>query len=335
MNTSRSTPSIAAEPAGHVVAAVICDGNAVLVAKRPPEVHQGGKWEFPGGKVHAGESAREALARELREELDIEVQAAYPLIAVHHTYPEKSVFLDVWRVTAYTGEPRGREGQCIEWVESERLPELDFPVANRPIVQAARLPSLYLISDSRRFGETLFLQRLEQMLAAGLRLFQLREPHLAPADYRTLAEQVAQRCHHWGAKLLLNADPGWVEECGADGVHLNSRRLRALRARPLDRRYWVAASTHNAEELEIAARLDVDFVVLGPVLPTPSHRQAAPLGWQQFAALCAATNLPTYALGGQRLEHLSMAREAGAQGLAMISGVWDALNPGAVIDALR
>lgn len=335
MNTSRSMPSIAAELAGHVVAAVIWDGDAVLVAKRPPEVHQGGKWEFPGGKVHAGESARGALARELREELDIEVQAAYPLIAVRHTYPEKSVFLDVWRVTAYAGEPRGREGQRIEWVKPERLPQLDFPEANRPIVQAARLPSLYLISDSRRFGETVFLQRLERVLEAGVRLFQLREPSLAPAEYRALAKQVAQRCHKWGAKLLLNADPGWVEECGADGVHLNSQRLRALRARPLDRRYWVAASTHNAEELELAAALEADFVVLGPVLPTPSHRHATPLGWRQFTALCAASNLPTYALGGQRVEHLSMTREARAQGLAMISGVWDAPNPGAVIEALR
>lgn len=335
MNMSRSTPSIAAEPAVHVVAAVVCKGDAVLVAKRPPAVHQGGKWEFPGGKVHAGESAREALVRELREELDIEVQAAYPLITVHHAYPEKSVVLDVWRVTAYMGEPHGREGQRIEWVEPGRLTRLDFPEANRPIVQAAHLPSLYLISDARRFGETVFLQRLEQALAAGMRLFQLREPHLAAADYRALARQVAQRCHHWGAKLLLNADPGWVEECGADGVHLNSRRLRALRARPLDRPYCVAASTHDAGELELAARLEVDFVVLGPVLPTLSHGWATPLGWQQFATLCAATNLPTYALGGQRVEHLSVAREAGAQGLAMISGVWDALNPGAVIEALR
>jgi 8-oxo-dGTP diphosphatase len=319
----------------HVVAAVVCHGDAVLVAKRPPAVHQGGKWEFPGGKVHADESAREALARELREELDISVQAAYPLIGVHHAYPEKSVFLDVWRVTAYTGKPRGREGQRIEWVEPERLPQVDFPAANRPIVQAARLPPLYLISDLRRFGETVFLQRLEQALAAGLRLFQLREAHMAAAPYRALAQEVAQRCHHWGAKLLLNADPGWVEECGADGVHLNSRRLRALGVRPLDRHYWVAASAHNAEELELAARLDVDFVVLGPVLPTASHPHAVPLGWQQFAALCAATNLPAYALGGQRLEHLSIAREAGAQGLAMISGVWDAPNLGAVIGALR
>ena len=335
MNTSGSTPSIAAERAAHVVAAVVGNGDAVLVAKRPPDVHQGGKWEFPGGKVHAGEAAREALIRELREELGIEVQAAYPLITVHHMYPEKSVFLDVWRVTAYTGEPRGREGQRIDWVKCEDLPRLDFPEANAPIVQAARLPSLYLISDVARFGETLFFQRLEQALTTGLRLFQLREPHLAVADYGALAARVAQRCHHWGAKLLLNADPSWVKECGADGVHLNSHRLRTLRARPLDRRYWVAASTHNTEELELAARLEVDFVVLGPVLPTLSHPQATPLGWQQFATLCAATNLPTYALGGQRLEHLSMAREAGAQGLAMISGVWDARDPGAVIAALR
>lgn len=317
-------PNTAAEPMVHVVVGIVSDGKKILVAQRPSYSHQGGKWEFPGGKVGRGEAVRQALARELAEELGIHVRVAHPLIQVYHSYPDKKVFLDVWRVTEFDGTPRGRENQPIAWVDPDRLTELELLEANRPIVQAARLPPLYLISDSRRFSEREFVKRLEHALKAGARLLQLREPHLSNRDYRALAREVADLCRHFGARLLLNGEPDWVMECGAAGVHLNSRRLRQLGSRPLGPGYWVAASTHNAEELALAARLGVDFAVLSPVLPTSSHAQAVPLGWQHFQQLCAGINLPVYALGGMRPQHLQRARAAGAQGLAMISGVWGA-----------
>ena len=101
----------------HVVAAVIVNGSQeVLLAKRPLDRHQGGLWEFPGGKVERGEDVRAALMRELNEELGIIIQDARPLIKIRHAYPDKAVLLDVWRVTAFAGEPHGREGQPIEWV---------------------------------------------------------------------------------------------------------------------------------------------------------------------------------------------------------------------------
>jgi 8-oxo-dGTP diphosphatase len=336
MTTFESTPNIAAERAIHVVAAVLMrnDGR-VLVAKRPEGSHQGGKWEFPGGKVKTGEATHDALVRELGEELGIRVQSAYPLIQVRHTYPDKRVHLDVWQVTAFEGQPHGREGQDVAWVERGRLPELDFPVANRPVIKAVRLPGLCLISDVQRFGEDEFIRRLKQALACGVRLLQLREPQLESVEFQHLARKVVHLCHARGAEVLLNGEPAWVEACGADGVHLNSRRLRALRARPLGARYWVAASTHNREELNMAANLDVDFVVLGPVQPTPSHSHVVPLGWGCFAELCAATNLPVYALGGLRAEDASIARRSGAQGLAMISGFWNSDDPAAVVAALQ
>ncbi len=335
MTMFESTPNIAAERTVHVVAAVLMRDNRVLVAKRPDGGHQGGKWEFPGGKIKAGETTREALARELDEELGIRVQSAYPLIQVHHAYPDKRVYLDVWQVSAFEGQPYGREGQDIAWVERGQLPELDFPAANEAIVKAARLPALYVISDVQRFGENEFMRRLERALASGVRLLQLREPQLDPAAFQRLARQVVRLCHERGAEVLLNAEPATVEACGADGVHLNSRRLRALRTRPLSARHWVAASVHNREELDLAAALYIDFVVLGPVRPTPTHPHAAPLGWGRFAELCAATNLPVYALGGMRAEHASVARESGARGLAMISGIWNTDDPAAVVTALQ
>lgn len=136
----------------HVAAAVIraVDGR-VLIAKRPLDKHQGGLWEFPGGKVEAGESVEAALARELAEELGITVTAAQPLIQVRHDYPDKQVLLDVWQVLAFSGEPHGAEGQPLAWVEPAQLPGYSFPAANRPIVAAARLPDRYLITpDARR-----------------------------------------------------------------------------------------------------------------------------------------------------------------------------------------
>ena len=131
----------------HVVAAVIrgADGR-ILIARRAATQHQGGLWEFPGGKVEAGESVDAALARELREELGIEVSRSRALIKVSHDYPDKQVLLDVWEVTGFTGEPHGAEGQPLAWVSPRDLVNYEFPEANAPIVAAARLPDRYLVT---------------------------------------------------------------------------------------------------------------------------------------------------------------------------------------------
>nr|GEY60322.1 arginine biosynthesis bifunctional protein ArgJ, chloroplastic [Tanacetum cinerariifolium] len=109
-------------------------------ADRRAVYRSGGLWEFPGGKVEAGESVDAALARELHEELGISVTSARPLIKISHDYPDKQVLLDVWEVSSFTGEPHGVEGQPLAWVSQRELAEYDFPAANRPIVAAARLP---------------------------------------------------------------------------------------------------------------------------------------------------------------------------------------------------
>jgi 8-oxo-dGTP diphosphatase len=127
---------VSAEPQTiRVAVGIVADAaGAILIARRPDHVHQGGLWEFPGGKVEAGETVEAALRRELREELGIVVQAAEPLPGVQHTYPDKTVVLDVWRVTAYHGEPRGREGQPLAWVSPETLNDFAFPAADESII---------------------------------------------------------------------------------------------------------------------------------------------------------------------------------------------------------
>ena len=121
----------------HVAVAVIVhqnDSNKILIAKRPDHVHKGGLWEFPGGKVEQGEHVFEALARELEEELAIFVLQAEPLINIQHDYPEKSVLLDVWKVTEFSGNAKENEGQAIEWVSVSQLNEYSFPEANNLII---------------------------------------------------------------------------------------------------------------------------------------------------------------------------------------------------------
>ena len=122
----------------HVVAAVIYDDNKqqVLIAKRPDDKHQGGKWEFPGGKVDEGESAAEALKRELFEELDIRISHFDRLIEIHHDYPDKSVFLDIYEVHQFSGEAIGKEGQDVRWVKLSKLSAFTFPDANVAIIEA-------------------------------------------------------------------------------------------------------------------------------------------------------------------------------------------------------
>lgn len=124
-------------PELHVAAGIVADGTGrVLIAQRPPGSHMAGGWEFPGGKVRQGETVREALRRELQEEIGIEVIAALPFIAYRHVYPERVVLLDIWRVTDYRGEPRGLEGQPLRWERIEQLMSVGLLPADLPIVEA-------------------------------------------------------------------------------------------------------------------------------------------------------------------------------------------------------
>ncbi len=126
-----------------MVAGVLRDSaGAVLLAQRPPGKHLAGGWEFPGGKLEAGETRAGALARELHEEIGVEVDAARPLFSVTHAYPHRDILLDVWVVTSYRGVPQGLEGQTLRWCAPDDLPRADLLPADRPIVTALRLPEI-------------------------------------------------------------------------------------------------------------------------------------------------------------------------------------------------
>lgn len=319
MNRADAAP--AGAPVLHVAVGVIEDAaGRVLLAERPAGKPMAGYWEFPGGKIEPGEDPRTALARELHEELGIDIGEPLPwLMRVFH-YPHASAHLYLYRVREWRGEPHGREAQHLSWEDPHATGVAPLLPANHDIMAALRLPPLYAITHAAAYGIDDFMTRLEAALAGGVRLVQVRERDLPPAQLAAFAAEVVRRAHAHGARVLVNGDAKLADRVGADGVHLPSAQLMALAKAPTAT-LW-AASCHNREELLQAARLGAAFAVLSPVLPTASHPGAPTLGWEEFAALCRDLPMPVYALGGMRGELLETAQRHNAHGIALLRGIW-------------
>ncbi|HOY23879.1 MAG TPA: Nudix family hydrolase [Cellvibrio sp.] len=307
----------------HVAVGVIVgkDG-AILIAKRPDKTHQGGLWEFPGGKVERRETLFDALKRELQEELAIEVVATEPLIKIRHDYGDKVVLLDVHKVTEFSGQPLGNEGQPIRWVAPLTLHEYDFPAANRPIITAINLPQRLLITgEFKEPGD--FLVRIESALQKGIRMVQLR---LQKSDaIPILVGPVAEICNRYSAKLIINTSPQVFDDItgsSAFGLHLNSAHLLNCNSRPVSDSILLSASCHTESEIKHAEKIGVDYICLSPVLATNSHPDQEGMGWDRFRSLVDDATIPVYALGGMTEADLAIALESGAQGIAAISEWW-------------
>jgi len=125
----------------HVAVGLVFNAHGdILIAQRPPGKYQSGLWEFPGGKVEANETVFQALQRELLEEVDIQVIIAEPWLKIEYDYSDRKVLLDTWRVAQFSGEPRGREGQLVQWISPDCLHQFQFPLGNREIIEKLQLP---------------------------------------------------------------------------------------------------------------------------------------------------------------------------------------------------
>jgi 8-oxo-dGTP diphosphatase len=327
-------------PPLHVVAAVLRDARGcVLLAQRPEGKADAGLWEFPGGKVDAGETALAALRRELREELAIDFASAEPLICVPVAGEGGSIRLrlDTWQVAGLSSEPRALEHAALAWVEPAELGRYPMPPADRPVVAALTMPERVLITPEPGQGdaaEAAFIESVERALERGLRRVQLR---MAPADpavpqgaarVARVAAALASACRSAGATLLLHGveNASLAARLGV-GLHLRARELSAEGAagaiavaraegRP------TCGAVHGVDEMRHAEALGVDDLLLGPVRSTPSHPGQPGLGWERFEALRAQTVLPVFALGGVSPGDLAEARRHGAQGVAGIRGFW-------------
>lgn len=303
------------------VAILIRADGRVLLAQRPAGKVYGGWWEFPGGKIEPGEAPAHALAREVHEELGMEVERAYPWITRGFSYPHAAVRLHFFRVLGWRGEPHGREGQAFAWQHLAALSVGPVLPANGPVLKSLALPDEYAISNAAEVGEARFLAALEARFAAGLRLVQVREKSLPRERLAALVGRVVATAAPYGARVLVNSDATLARDAGAHGVHLTARQVTDAVERPALE--WVAASCHSAAELRRAEALGVDFAVLGPVAATPTHPGAPTLGWSGFEANVRDAAIPVFALGGVRRTDLERAWTCGAHGVAMIRGAWD------------
>ena len=303
----------------HIAVGVLSnDRGDILICQRPPGKIYPGEWEFPGGKVEPGESVEAALKRELHEELGIDVQEARPLICLRYVYPELSVELDTWLVSRYAGTPRSTEHPAVAWVPPDELPRWALLAADRPIVNALRLPS-HCIFTPPDLDPARIVAAASQLPPGLLRL---RRPALADGPYRQLARECGPALARAGLQLVLDRDPADLDACGARGFHAPSSRLRGLRQRPVAEGHWFGASCHDAGELAAARACGADYAVLGPVQPTSTHAGAPVLGWEGFARLARSAGLPVYAIGGVGPADLDEAWRHGAQGVAGISAYW-------------
>ncbi|MDQ7015082.1 MAG: Nudix family hydrolase [Gammaproteobacteria bacterium] len=304
-----------------VLAAIFDAKGRLLITRRAKQAHQGGFWELPGGKQETGETLFVALQRELQEEVGIRITASTPLINITHVYPDVTVCLNVWRVTAFEGEATAREGQPLRWIELSELPKYSFPKANRAILQALLLPETYLITPEPT-DRAVFLSTLEQSLSTGIKLVQLRAKNLSVLEYENLAQEVVSLCHRWGAKVLLNSPPDLLQRVAADGLHLSQRLAASFSQRPVADDCLLALSCHDETSLRQGSLIGADFAVLSPVQPTMSHPEAQPLGWPAFQALVKQAALPVYALGGLSKTDGVAAQQRGGQGVAAIRSLW-------------
>lgn len=306
----------------HVAVGVIRDAQQnVLIALRDASRHQGGLWEFPGGKVESGETCEEALARELLEELGIEVQESKPLIQIPYSYADRNVFLDVREVQYYTGVPSGREGQPLRWVGVDELPNYAFPSANQPIINAITLPRKIAITG-RFENRAHLLERFSCAVAAGADAILLRSASSGASLTSEHCITLQQLCREHQISCILHSDLlTYASNLKVDSLHLSSAALMSITSRPHGYRR-VGASCHNLIEMQRAQSLGLDYSFLSAVRETTSHIGMPALGWPQFRDLVKAVRIPVYALGGVSVADFDLVRVYGGQGVAAISSFW-------------
>ncbi|MBL4711149.1 MAG: Nudix family hydrolase [Gammaproteobacteria bacterium] len=311
----------------HVAVAVIVNQtNEVCISLRPSDVHQGGLWEFPGGKVEDKETIEQTLQREIKEELGIEIISSRPMLTITHDYKDKTVCLHVRKVLSYRGEATGQEGQKVQWTPVENLTNYDFPKANTAIIKSIQLPDKYLITG--KFTDTNdFVKKLKKSLDAGITLVQIRLKYgcMEESKVQSLLNQASSICAGAGARLMLNLSEQYISSIDIsslvfDGFHADSQTLRSLSQRP--RRALFSASCHTTKELLKAVELGADFVVLSPVQNTVSHPDMQGMGWRKFTDMAEGLAIPVYALGGVSENDIEVAWSSGAQGVAAISAFW-------------
>ncbi|GAB6079372.1 Nudix family hydrolase [Hydrogenophilus hirschii] len=335
-----------------VAAAVLWnESGSVLLGQRAPDTFYPGYWEFPGGKIEAGETPREALIRELREELGLELTAARiaPWLCRRHRYAHADVTLHFFQVWGWRGTPQPHVHAVLTWQTPGAWSVAPMLPANTPVAEALVLPRLMVVSQVTAASRgapvgspawhdaaARWAASIRAARAHGAVIAQIREKRPDPgaeagdnaaAEWSRLgiAQLVAIAREAGAERVVVNGPPEWADAVGADGCHLSAQAARTLLARGAKRpvlRYGLllGVSVHDASERAVAEALNADYWVVGPVAATQSHPERAPLGWSRFSALIAAPPVPVFAIGGLTAAELPHALSAGAHGIAAIRG---------------
>lgn len=297
--------------------------GAVLLADRPRGKPYAGYWEFPGGKVEPGETIEHALARELHEEVAIDIGPALPWVTFEFDYPHAYVRLHFCRVYGWRGTPASREGQNLRFFSlGDDAPRPLLPAAV-PALRWLRLPTLMAEARIDALPADRLLAQIEQAFAAGLRLLLLRADEDAAQTAGAWVADIATRASAFGAEVIVEHRLQSVAHGLGAGIH--GARVTAVRAARTfsdggddGGEGWRGADASTRAAVERAAAEGCDYVIAGPVLPEPATQMpAAAIGWHGLAQLTRAVPLPLFAAGGLARGDLAHAQQVGAHGIVL------------------
>lgn len=289
--------------------------GCVLVQKRTQRSIAAGFWEFPGGKVEAGEDCIDALKREIFEELGIHIRQPLRWLRRSHAGTGE-LHLNFYRISDWEGTIGGKEGQVIEWRALDNLPS-PFLDLSKKIWKWLSLPPTCTITAAEVIGVEQTIRQLPSLLCHPIML-QFRSKQLSSQDRQRLFTAIQLSPKNRNALVLVNDDEEYAKQ--SDGIHLSSSQLWKQKNRPDYR--WVGASCHTLEDIVWASKINVDFVVLSPVLKTLTHVEVPAMGWEKFSQIVKKVDIPVYALGGLAASDLTQAQQCGAQGVAFMRQGW-------------
>jgi 8-oxo-dGTP diphosphatase len=302
------------------VAVLINANHQVLLGQRPPPKPWEGWWEFPGGKIEKGETSVDALYREIYEEIGVKITQFKKWVTRKYFYDGNDITLHFFKVQKWEGEVTSKENQKLVWTSLQNPNVSPILPANLFVQKAFDLPKHYAITNLSETSKKVFFNQLHNKISNGLKMIQVREKNISFDEFKIFSKEVVEICKPKNVKVIINSDVNLAYETKADGVHLTSKDLISINKIP--KNLIVSASCHTQEEIDIAEKLNINFLVLSAIKKTLSHPDIKPIGWDEFEKIVNRVNTPIYALGGLGVNDYSIALENGAIGIASQRSIW-------------